>query len=80
LIEQLTGVSSELPLDKLLSPLGLPFGVIDPIMTEIWGLHDDAVTAAFAAGIAIGLDPAKLLLASFGADDTGSQKAAGGAL
>ena len=80
-IEQLTGASCELPLDELLAPLCLPFDVIDPIMTGIWGLHDDAIAAAFAAGLACGLDPARLLLVSIGADDSSGQgAAAGGAL
>ena len=60
--EQLTGVAMTLPLSRLLEPLALPFDVIDPIMTEIWRAHDDAVTAAFAAGLACGLNPEKLLL------------------
>ena len=61
-IEQLTGVSIELPLDTLLTPLTLPFDVIDPIMTSIWDCHNDIVTAAFTAGLACGLNPEKLLL------------------
>jgi hypothetical protein len=62
LIEQLTGVPVALPLENLLGPLELPYAVIDPIMTQIWGIHDDAVTAAFTAGLACGLNPGKLLL------------------
>ncbi len=61
-IEQLTGTAIELPLDTLLAPLALPFDVIDPIMTEIWDIHNDIVTAAFTAGLACGLCPEKLLL------------------
>ena len=62
IIEQLTGVSSELPLETMLAPLNLPYKVIDPIMTQIWGCHNDIVAAAFAAGLACGLCPEKLLL------------------
>ena len=61
-IEQLTGVSTDLPLETLLEPLNLPYKVIDPIMTTIWGFHNAAVTAAFTAGLAYGLCPEKLLL------------------
>ena len=61
-IEQLTGVSIEMPLATLLAPLALPYKVIDPIMTEIWGSHNDIVAAAFTAGLACGLCPEKLLL------------------
>ncbi len=62
-IEQLTGVSIALPLDTLLvAPLALPYEVIDPIVTQIWGIHNDIVTAAFTAGLACGLNPEKLLL------------------
>ena len=62
MIEQLTGVSTYLPLETLLAPLALPFDVIDPIMTQIWGIHNDIVTAAFTAGLACGLCPEKMLL------------------
>ncbi len=62
MVEQLTGVSVELPLESLLGPLGLPYAVIDPIMTQIWDIHDEGVTAAFTAGLACGLNPEKLLL------------------
>ena len=61
-IEQLTGVSTDLPLETLLEPLNLPYKVIDPIMTKIWGFHNEAVTAAFTAGLAWGLCPEKILL------------------
>ena len=61
-IEHLTSVDITLPLTTLLDPLGLPFDVIDPIMSDIGALHDDAVTAAFTAGLACGLNPEKLLL------------------
>ena len=60
-IESLTSVTIELPLETLLGPLLLPFDVVDPIMTRIWDLHDDAVTAAFTAGLACGLNPGLLL-------------------
>ena len=61
-IEQLTGKAIDLPVASLLEPLGLPFDVIDPIITTIWNLYDDAVTAAFTAGLVAGLRPEKLLL------------------
>lgn len=60
--EKLTGVAMDLPLSKLLEPLALPYDVIDPVKTEIWRAHDDAVAAAFAAGLTCGLNPERLLI------------------
>ena len=61
-IEQLTGVSIELPLDTLFAPLALPYKVANPIMTQIWDSHNEIISAAFTAGLACGLCPEKLLL------------------
>ena len=63
----MTGVDPALQLDDLLAPLALPFGVIDPIKTAVWERHNRAVDAAFAAGLACGLDPERLLLARLSA-------------
>lgn len=57
-----TGQSVDLPMDDLLDPLNLPFDVIDPIKVELANRHDDAVRAAFAAGLACGLKPELVLL------------------
>lgn len=62
LIRSLTGVEPNLPLDDLFEPLALPFDVIDPVMTEIWERHNRGVNAAFAAGLACGLLPERVLL------------------
>jgi len=62
IVERMTGVDPALQLDDLLAPLALPFGVIDPIKTAILEQHNRAFDAAFAAGIACGLDPERLLL------------------
>lgn len=62
LIRSLTGVDPALPLDDLVAPLGLPFETIDPVMTEIWERHNRAVDAAFAAGLACGPRPERVLL------------------
>jgi hypothetical protein len=63
IIEALTGVDVRLPLDMILAPLMLEFEEVNPIMTAIGDRNDQAVAAAFAAGIACGLDPKLLLFA-----------------
>ena len=61
--ERLTNVRLDLPLTELIAPLGLYYSTeLDQVMTGIWAHHNDGVEAAFAAGIAIGRDPALLLL------------------
>lgn len=61
-IRRLTGTDTALDLDTLFEGLHLPFETIDPIKTTIWDRHNQAVAAAFAAGIACGLEPERLLL------------------
>jgi hypothetical protein len=63
IVERLTGIDPALRLDDLVAPLALLFEQIDPIKTAIWEQHNQAVDAAFAAGLACGLDPERLLLA-----------------
>ena len=62
IVKSMTGIDPALPLDDLVAPLALPFDVIDPVLTEIWERHNRAVDAAFAAGLACGLRPQRVLL------------------
>lgn len=62
LVQSLTGTDVRLDLDGILDPLGLPYQVVDPIKTDIWEAFNAAVGAAFAAGLAAGLEPSRLLL------------------
>ena len=69
-IERLTGAEMNPDLDAILAPLELDFETSNPITTQLWAVLAAAIDAAFAAGLACGLDPAQLLLAPV--DDAGA--------
>ncbi len=62
MVESLTGTDVRLDLDALLDPLAAPHATVDPIKTEIWEAFNTALDAAFAAGLAAGLEPSRILL------------------
>ena len=63
MVTELTGQNDiGIDLDALFDPLGLPYGQVDPIKTAIWERFNAAVDTAFAAGLAAGLEPSRLLL------------------
>lgn len=68
-IKGATGQSVDLHLDSLFQMAGIDaeYRTADPLKTAINGHHHDAVKAAFAAGLACGLDPERLLLARLSA-------------
>lgn len=73
LVAQMTGSDVMNPdFDAMLEPLGLDFEVANPILVQLWESLSAAVDAAFAAGLACGLDPARLLLTA--ADGEGGDK------
>lgn len=61
-IERLTGADMNPNLDAILAPLELDFDTSNPILSQLWAVLAAAIDAAFAAGLACGLDPAQLLL------------------
>ena len=71
-IERLTGTDMNPDLDAILAPLGLDFETSNPILTQLWSVLAAAIDAAFAAGLACGLDPAQMLLAPV--DDAGADQ------
>jgi len=67
IVETLTGVNPDLALDSLFQQAGIRSESQELLKEVLWLSHGDALRAAFAAGLACGLDPERLLLARLSA-------------
>jgi hypothetical protein len=62
IIERLTGVDISLFIGEMLEPLGLDRRAVLDLEDKVLESHFASTRAAFAAGIAVGLDPKQVLL------------------